>query len=204
VGEDGPTHEPIEHLASLRCIPNMTVIRPGDPTETAAAWAAALKNTTGPTVLALTRQNLPVLDRAVYPAANNLEKGAYVLWQSGPGKPELILIGTGSEVQLALDAGKKLAAEGLVVRVVSMPSWELFEKQPESYRKEVLPCDVRARVAVEAGHSMGWARYVKCRGRVVSIDTYGASAPGKVLAEKYGFTVENVVKVAREALAGHD
>ncbi len=201
VGEDGPTHEPVEHLASLRCIPNLTVIRPADPTETSAAWVAALKNATGPTVLALSRQNLAVLDRAVYPAASNVEKGAYVLWESGAGEPALILLGTGSEVQLALDAGRKLAEEGVAVRVVSMPSWELFEKQPTAYREAVLPSAVRARVAVEAGHSMGWDRYVRCRGRTVCLNTFGASAPGKVLAEKFGFTVESVVQSAREVLA---
>lgn len=200
VGEDGPTHEPVEHIASFRCMPNVSVIRPGDATETAAAWIAAMKNRTGPTLLLLTRHNLPVLDRSVYPAASNLEKGAYVLWQSAAGVPELILIASGSEVSLALDAAKELAGEGRNVRVVSMPSWDLFEKQGGDYRNQVLPPDCKKRVAIEAGASMGWQKYVGCKGRVVALDRFGASAPFKALAEHFGFTVANVVKVAREIL----
>jgi transketolase len=200
VGEDGPTHEPIEQLASFRCMPNVSVIRPSDPTETASAWIAALKNKSGPTLLLLTRQNLPVIDRAVYPAASNLEKGAYILWQSAAGTPDLIIIGSGSEVSLALDAGKEVAKGGKIVRVVSMPSWDLFEKQSDAYRAEVLPADCKKRLAVEAGCSMGWSKYVGCKGKVLSIDHFGASAPAAVLAEKFGFTTANVVKVAKDVL----
>ncbi len=200
VGEDGPTHEPIEQIASWRCMPNVSVIRPADPTEAAAAWLAALKNTTGPTLLLMTRQNLPVLDRSVYPAAANLEKGAYTLWQSGQGTPDLILIGTGSEVSLALDAAKELAKEGRNVRVVSMPSWDLFDKQSAEYRAQVLPHDCQKRVAIEAGSSFGWSKYVGCQGRKLTVDRFGASAPAKTIAEKFGYTTANVVKLAKEMM----
>jgi len=199
VGEDGPTHEPVEQLASLRCMPNVVTLRPADATETAAAWVAALTHKTGPTVLLLTRQNLPVLDRKQYPPAALLEKGAYILWESAPGVPDLILIGTGSEVHLALDAAKVLSG-GKKIRVVSMPSWELFEKQPQAYRDTVLPPACAARLAVEAGSSMGWERYVGSRGRTVTLNHFGASAPSAILAEKFGFTVDNVVAVARDIL----
>ncbi|MEI6808531.1 MAG: transketolase [bacterium] len=201
VGEDGPTHEPVEQLASLRCIPNVLTLRPADATETAAAWIAALQHKTGPTVLLLTRQNLPVFDRKQYPPASMLEKGAYVLWESAAGLPDLVLIGTGSEVSLAMDAAKLLAA-GKKVRVVSMPSWELFEKQPQSYKDSVLPPACSARLAVEAGSPMGWERYVGPKGRVIAMNRFGASAPCNILAEKFGFTVNNVVAIAREMLAG--
>jgi transketolase len=200
VGEDGPTHEPIEQIASWRCMPNVSVIRPADPTEAAAAWLAALKNTSGPTLLLMTRQNLPVLDRSVYPAASNLEKGAYTLWQSGQGLPELILIGTGSEVSLALEAARELAKEGRNVRVVSMPSWDLFEKQSADYRAQVIPHDCKKRLALEAGSAFGWSKYIGCKGRTLCIDHFGASAPAKTLAEKFGFTTANVVKLAKEVL----
>jgi len=197
VGEDGPTHEPVEHMASLRCMPNMTIIRPADPTETGAAWVAALKNKTGPTALLLTRQNLPVLDRSKYPPAENLEKGAYTLLQTGQGAPDMLLIASGSEVGLAVEAAAQLSKEHNV-RVVSMPSWELFEKQPESYRTEVLPRSCRRRLAIEAGCSFGWQKYIGDAGRTVCLDRFGASAPYKVLADKFGFTVQNVVATARE------
>lgn len=199
LGEDGPTHQAVEHLAALRAIPHMTVIRPGDANETSHAWLAALKNRKGPTLLVLSRQNMPVLDRKDLAPASKVEQGAYVLWESA-AKPQLILIGTGSELHLALDAGRKLAAEGVAVRVVSMPSWELFERQPLSVRDAVLPPCCTCRVAVEAGSSMGWSRYVGSAGRTVTLDHYGASAPYQVLAEKFGFTVADVMKVAREAL----
>ncbi|MCX7825146.1 MAG: transketolase [Verrucomicrobiae bacterium] len=199
VGEDGPTHEPVEHLASLRAIPNLSVIRPADATETAVAWAVALENSHNPTALCLTRQNLPVLDRAKLAPADGVRKGAYVLWESS-GDPELILIGTGSEVHIALEAGQQLAQQGRRVRVVSMPSWDLFEKQSPEYRVSVLPCKVWARLAVEAGVSLGWKRWVGGRGRVVGLDRFGASAPYKVLAEKFGFTAANVVQAANELL----
>jgi transketolase len=200
VGEDGPTHEPVEHLATLRCLPHMTVIRPADPTETGAAWVAALKNKSGPTALLLTRQNLPVIDRTKYPPASNLEKGAYVLWQSGPGCPDLLLIASGSEVSLALGAAQELAREWNV-RVVSMPSWELFEKQPETYRQEVLPPACAVRAAVEAGVSMGWERYIGERGVMIALNRFGYSAPYKILAEKLGFTVANVVSTVRAMMS---
>jgi transketolase len=196
VGEDGPTHEPVEQLASLRCIPGMTVIRPADPTETAAAWAAAIRNQGGPTALLLTRQNLNVIDRTRYPAAANVAKGAYVLCQTGEGVPDLILIASGSEVQLALEAAEMLRDTG-VIRVVSMPSWELFERQPADYRAAVLPAACRRRLAIEAGASMGWERYVGDAGAVLGLDRFGASAPYQVLAEKFGFTAANVVARVR-------
>ena len=200
VGEDGPTHEPVEQTMSLRLIPGMTVIRPADPTETSAAWLTALRHKDGPVALLLTRQNLPVIDRKVFPPANSLEKGAYTLWDSAPGEPELILIGTGSEVSLALDSARKLAAQ-CRVRVVSMPSWELFEKQDEAYRNSVLPPTCRKRLAIEAGSTLGWQKYTGCKGRIVGLDQYGGSAPYQVLAEQYGFTPEHVVRVAQEMLA---
>jgi transketolase len=196
VGEDGPTHEPVEQLASLRCMPGITILRPAEATETAAAWAVALRNRRGPTALLLTRQNMAVIDRRHHPAASNVAKGAYTLWESAPGAPELILIASGSEVELAMKAGKVLA-EGRRVRVVSMPSWELFEAQPATYRHEVLPPACTKRVAIEAGVSMGWERYIGPHGRTVCLDRFGASAPYKILGEKFGFTVDNVVEVAR-------
>ncbi len=199
VGEDGPTHQPIEHLASLRCIPNVTVIRPADPTESAAAWIAALKHRSGPTVLALTRQNLPVIDRTVYPAAKNLEQGAYTLWQSGEGTPDVIVIASGSEVEIALTAARQLGG-GVNVRVVSMPSMELFEAQDAAYREHVLPAACTRRLAVEAGVSMCWHKYVGTDGRVVALDRFGASAPYAKLAEVFGYTADNVLAELKETL----
>ncbi len=202
VGEDGPTHEPIEQAAALRVIPHMTVIRPADPTETAAAWVAALKNTQGPTAILLTRQNLPVLDRAQFPPASRLEQGAYTLWQSAKGRPKLILIASGSEVSLALDAARELAKDPqLIIRVVSMPSWELFERQPEKVKKAVLPPYCKLRLSIEAGATLGWEKYVGPRGRAFGLDHFGASAPYKALAKEYGFTAENIAAIAREMLA---
>lgn len=201
VGEDGPTHEPIEHLASLRAIPNMVVVRPADANETAHAWRVALSRTHGPTLMALTRQNLPTLDRTVYADAANLEKGAYVLADIGPVAPQLILMASGSEVGLIVEAGKKLAENGVGVRLVSVPSWELFKVQDAAYRESVLPATLKARLAVEAGASQGWDRFVGDGGDILAIDHYGASAPGPILFEKFGFTVENVLAKARELLA---
>ncbi|TAN35644.1 MAG: transketolase [Verrucomicrobia bacterium] len=201
VGEDGPTHEPIEHIAALRCMPNVSILRPGDPTETAAAWQLALERTDGPTALLLTRQALPVLDRSKFPAASSIRNGAYTLWQSGQGTPDLILIGSGSEVAITLAAGEQLAAEGANVRVVNMASWDLFEQQTKKYRNDVLPPGCKRRVAVEAGCAMGWEKYVGNTGKVVGIDHFGASAPGKVLAEKFGFTTANIVETAKKLLA---
>ena len=199
VGEDGPTHEPVEQLASLRCMPNVSLIRPADPTETSAAWIAALKNKTGPTALMLTRQNLAVLDRDVYPPASNVEKGAYVLWQSTDQDPDLTLIGSGSEVELALEAAKQIASR-VNVRVVSMPSWDLFEAQDDAYKASVIPATGQ-KLALEAGASMGWEKYVGDNGRILALDRFGSSAPYKVLAMEFGFTVDNVLKIIDEMLA---
>ena len=201
VGEDGPTHQPVEQVASLRLIPGMTVIRPADATETAQAWLTALRRRNGPTCLILTRQNLPVIDRTTCAPASGLQRGAYVLWEQG-GAPRLILLASGSEVSLALSAGRQLAQEGIAVRVVSMPSWELFAEQPDEVREKVLPASCPARVAVEAGVSFGWERFVGPRGRIISVDRFGASGPQQVLAEKFGLTVANVVSGAREVLKG--
>ncbi len=200
VGEDGPTHQPIETINSLRMIPNMTVIRPSEATEVAAAWVAALENKSGPTVLCLTRQNLPTIDRSVYPSANNLKKGAYTLWQSGEGTPELLMLATGSEVEMTLAAAQKLGEEGKNVRVVSMPSWELFEKQDEAYKESILPDACNKRISVEAGTSFGWDRYVGRCGVKVSKDDFGASGPFKVLQEKFGFTADNIYEQSKKLL----
>ncbi len=199
VGEDGPTHEPVEQLAALRCMPNVTVIRPADPTETAAAWLAALKNKKGPTALLFTRQNMKVIDRTKHPSAANVEKGAYTLWQSGEGTPDLMILATGSEVEIALDAAQQL--EGKNVRVVSMPSWELFEKQNKTYRDRIIDPDCKRRLVVEAGCSFGWERYAGRCCSMITLDTFGASGPFKDLAKQFGFTVENVLAKARELLA---
>jgi transketolase len=204
LGQDGPTHQPIEQLMNLRLIPNMTVIRPSDATETVEAWRAAMLNTHGPTVLVFTRQNLPVIDRTKYAPAEGLHRGAYVIWQLSNQEPDIIFIATGSEVQLALQAGRTLASEGHHVRVVSMPSWELFDRQPKEYRDSVLPPTVRARVSVEAGVKIGWEHYVGSEGRIIGLDHFGASAPGEILFEKFGFTPEHVVATAKELLMKRD
>jgi len=193
LGEDGPTHQPVEHLAALRAIPGLTVIRPADATETAAAWRVALQSADGPVALVLSRQNLPVIDRAKFPPADLLARGAYVL-SDAAGAPEVVLIATGSEVQLALKAQGMLAEMGIAGRVVSMPSWTLFEKMPADYRDSVLPPAVRARVAIEAGAAMGWERWVGTSGAVVAQTGFGASAPGGTVMEKFGFTAERVVE----------
>ena len=200
VGEDGPTHQPVEQIASLRAIPHVTVIRPADANETAVAWKVAVETRERPVLLALTRQELPVLDRTKFASADGLRKGAYVLSDAKEGKPELVLIATGSEVGLIVEAAEKLQAEGIAVRCVSMPSWDLFEAQPQSYRDEVLPPDVTAKLAVEMGVSMGWDRYVGPHGAVLGVDRYGASAPAKVLLPEYGFTVDNVIAHAKALL----
>ena len=192
LGEDGPTHQPIEQLAALRSIPNLTVIRPADANEATEAWRAALLKTTGPTVLVLTRQTVPLIDREKFAAAEGLRKGGYVLADPIEGKPEVILIATGSEVQLALGAYGDLANRGVHARVVNMPSWEKFEAQPLEYRNQVLPPDVTVRLAVEAASPLGWHKYTGPDGDVLGINTFGASAPHATLFEKYGFTVENV------------
>jgi transketolase len=194
LGEDGPTHQPVEHLAALRAIPNLTVIRPADANEVAAAWKVAIENRHGPTVLALTRQNVPTFEPSGLPT---VEKGAYVLKDFGEN-PQLILMASGSEVGLIHSAAEKLAAEGLAVRVVSFPSWELFEKQDAAYRESVLPKEIQARLAVEAGVGQGWERYASS---VICMHSYGASAPAKILFEKFGFTVENVIANAKAILS---
>jgi transketolase len=194
VGEDGPTHQPIETLMSLRLIPNLNVIRPADANETVEAWKQALLNNEGPTALILTRQNLPIIDRSRFASAENLAKGAYVLYQSEAGEPDLIIIATGSEVSLAIACLPELEAKGINVRIVSMPSWMLFEKQDKTYRDEVLPASVINRFSIEAGRTMAWERWVGQYGASLGIDNYGHSAPGNVVFEKLGFTVENVVK----------
>ncbi len=199
VGEDGPTHEPLEQIASLRLLPHITVMRPADPTETAAAWMAALKNLNGPTAILLTRQNMPVIDRAQFPPAQRLEQGAYVLWQSAKGRPNMILIASGSEVQLALDAAQELAQDpSLIIRVVSMPSWELFEQQPAKLKNAVLPPYCKRRLSIEAGSVMGWQKYTGAKGRAFGLEHFGASAPYKVLAKEFGFTVANIVQIVKQ------
>ena len=201
VGEDGPTHQPIEQVMGLRSVPNLTTIRPADATETAMAWVAAIKNTHGPTALVLTRQSVPVLDRAVYASAEGVLRGGYSLWQTSDS-PELLIMATGSEIHLALEAAGILAARGINLRVVSMPSWELFEAQPRDYREAVLPSTVRARISVEAGITLGWERYVGLDGKAIGIDRFGASAPGPELYRRLGLTSDRIVQEALQVLEG--
>jgi transketolase len=200
VGEDGPTHQPVEHLAALRAMPNLVVIRPADAAETIVAWRVALARRRGPTALVLTRQKVPVLDRAIYAAAEGAARGAYVLADAPGSPPELILIATGSEVALVVAAQAALVKEGVRARVVSMPSWELFETQPREYRDTVLPPGLRRRLAVEAGASFGWERWVGDEGETLTLDRFGASAPGEVTMRELGFTVEAVLARARALL----
>jgi transketolase len=195
VGEDGPTHQPVEQLASLRSIPGFVVFRPCDSKETAAGWYAAMSRKESPTALVLTRQNLPQLDMT---GADAL-KGAYTILDSGK-QPEIIMMASGSEVQLVYEAGKQLMDRGVAVRVVSMPSWELFEEQDDSYKESVLPSSVTKRLAVEAASSFGWHKYVGLKGDIISIDHFGESAPANLLFDKYGFTVENVLDKALKLL----
>jgi transketolase len=183
-------------LAALRAIPRLIVIRPGDANETAVAWQVAIENRACPVALVLTRQNVPTVDRGLFPPADGLLKGAYILADAPGGNPDLILIGTGSEVSLVLAAKEKLADQDIRARVVSMPSWELFEQQPQAYRDAVLPSSVRARLAVEAALPQGWHRYVGDGGEVIGVEGFGASAPGNVVMEKFGFTVGHVVERA--------
>lgn len=204
VGEDGPTHQPVEQLATLRALPNMVVIRPADANEVREAWKMAIENRRGPTALALTRQPLPTLDRAKLAPAEDLKRGAYVLADLGPaGEPRIVLMASGSEVSLILRAGQRLAEQGVAVRLVSFPSWELFAAQERAYRNSVLPPGVALRLAVEAGVSQGWHRWVGSGGRVLGLDRYGASAPVGVVFENLGFSVDRVVQVAGELLEGH-
>ena len=201
VGEDGPTHEPIEQLASLRAMPNMLVLRPGDANEVTEAWKIVMHQKFRPATLVLTRQPMPTFDRTKFAPASGVAKGAYVLSDAPGGKPDLILIGTGSEVSLCVEAAEKLRAEGVKARVVSMPSFELFEEQDAAYHDSVLPPSVRARVTVEEGAKLGWHRYAGDRGVILGMHTFGMSAPIKVVAEHFGFTVEHVVSSAKQAIA---
>lgn len=203
LGEDGPTHQPVEQLAALRAIPGLTVIRPADANETAAAWKVALENLDGPTAVVVTRQDLPILDRSIFPPASSLSRGAYVLHEVGPERdlPDVILIGSGSEVSLAMSAAETLAADGVRVRVVSMPSWELFEAQPLDYRDSVLPPEAGARVSIEAAATFGWERWVGPGGTSVGVNRFGASAPGPTVMTELGMTAEHVVEAARGLLA---
>jgi transketolase len=198
VGEDGPTHQPVEQLASLRAIPGLIVLRPADANEVVEAWRVIVELRHEPVALILTRQNLPTLDRTRYAPASGLARGAYVLADAGKGPPDVILMATGSEVSLCIDAYEKLVAEGIAARVVSMPSWELFENQEQSYRDSVIPPDVIARVAVEKGSTLGWTRYTGLRGHIVGMHTFGASAPLKELQRRFGFVPENIVAIARD------
>jgi transketolase len=200
LGEDGPTHQPVEQLASLRAMPNMMVLRPSDATETVEAWRVALQHRNGPVALVLTRQKLPVLDRTALASASGLAQGAYVLADTDESTPEVILIATGSEVSLALEAHARLVAGGIRSRVVSMPSWELFERQPQSYRETILPPGVRARISIEAAAPFGWERYVGLEGAIVGVADFGASAPGPVVLREFGFTPEHVVETAKRVL----
>ncbi|WP_433089927.1 transketolase [Dactylosporangium sp. CA-052675] len=201
LGEDGPTHQPIEHLSALRAIPNLAVVRPGDANETAQAWKAALERKDQPVALALTRQNLPTLDRTVYAPAENVAKGGYILKDASNSQPKVIIVATGSEVQLAVQAQERLEADGTPTRVVSMPCQEWFEEQDAAYRQQVIPTGVKARVTVEAGIAMSWRGILGDCGVPVSIEHYGASAPYTVLFEQFGFTVDRVVAAAHASLA---
>jgi transketolase len=198
VGEDGPTHQPVEQLISLRAIPGLITIRPGDANEVAEAWRAILKFRHEPVCLILSRQNMPTLDRMRYAPASGLTKGAYVLGDTRDGAPQVILIGTGSEVSLCVDAYERLTQEGIKARVVSMPSWELFEHQPQDYKDSVLPPSVKARVSVEQASTFGWDRYA---GRRIGMHTFGASAPLKELQKRFGFTPDAVIAAAKEEIA---
>ncbi|MEP6735825.1 MAG: transketolase [Chryseolinea sp.] len=203
VGEDGPTHQPVEHLASLRAIPNLIVVRPGDANETAMAWQLAIELPDQPIALILSRQNLPTLDRKRFAPAEDLRLGAYILEDAPAGTPQLILIATGSELSLIISAKEILEKENIAVRLVSMPSWELFELQPQAYKEKVFPQSVGLRISVEAGIAQGWHRYVGSDGEIISMDSFGASAPGPVMMREYGFTVERLCEKARTLLGNH-
>jgi transketolase len=202
LGEDGPTHQPIEHLAALRAIPHLFVIRPADPAETSEAWRMAILRRHAPTALALTRQKVAIIDRQKFAPASGLRQGGYVLADADGGEPQLIMISTGSEVSLALEAREKLQSEGVPTRVVSLPCFELFEEQSKEYREAVLPSAVTARLSIEAGVSQGWERYVGTAGATISLERFGASAPGDVALRELGFNLENVTKQARALLSG--
>jgi transketolase len=204
VGEDGPTHQPVEHLASLRAVPGLITLRPADANEAVEAWRVIVRFRHEPVALILTRQTVPTLDRAKYAAAEGLQRGAYVLADPDDGKPAVLLLATGSEVALCIEAYERLKAEGIPTRVVSMPSWEMFEhhcRHHPEYREQVLPDSVTARVSVEKASTLGWARYVGRLGHSIGMETFGASAPLKELQKKFGFTAENVVAAARQQIA---
>jgi transketolase len=201
VGEDGPTHQPVEQLASLRAIPGLITLRPGDANEIVEAWRMIMQFSHDPVVLVLSRQALPTIDRTKYAPASGVAKGAYVLADADDGKPDVLLLATGSELNLCLQAYEQLKAEGMKARVVSMPSFELFERQSPEYRESVLPAAVTARVSVEQAATLGWARYVGLTGKSIGMETFGASAPLLDLQQKFGFTLENVVAVAKAQLA---
>jgi transketolase len=200
LGEDGPTHQPVEHLWALRAIPGLDIVRPADANETAVAWRTILENPTRPAGLALTRQKVPTFDRSRFASAEGTAKGAYVLIDASNGQPDVILIATGSEVQIAVEAREVLEREGTPTRVVSMPSVEWFEEQDEAYKQQVLPPAVRARVSVEAGVALGWRTYVGDAGESVSLEHFGASADYKTLFQQFGFTADRVVAAARASL----
>ena len=203
LGEDGPTHQPIEQLASLRAMPDLMLLRPGDANEAVEAWKIAVAHTDGPVGLVFTRQKLPIFDRSMLAPAAGTAKGAYVLADCAAGPPNLILIATGSEVSIALEAHNQLTREGVASRVVSMPCWDLFQAQPQSYKDAVLPPGVKARVSVEAGSPLGWERYVGLDGAIIGLNRFGASAPGEIVMRELGFTPEHIVKVAKSILAGN-
>jgi len=200
VGEDGPTHQPVEQLAAFRAMPNMLVFRPGDANEVIETYRAALQHTHGPSTLVFSRQAVPTLDRSKYAAASGVARGGYVLADVDPGKPEVILMASGTELQWAVGAYEKLKAEGIRARVVSMPCWELFEAQDEAYRESVLPSSVTARVSIEMASTLGWDRYVGPRGKMIGMHSFGASAPLKDLLKKFGFDAEAVVSAAKQLL----
>jgi transketolase len=200
VGEDGPTHQPVEQIMGLRDVPGLTVIRPADNAEVAETWNFAMQNNNGPTAIVLTRQKVPQIDRKACASTACVEKGAYVLWESHD-HADVIIIGTGSELHLALKAGQKLANEGTGVRVVSMPSWEIFDQQPKKYRDQILSPKIRSRVVIEAGLSQGWEKYVGLDGAVVGMTSFGASAPGPVLYEKFEITTANLIARVKELIS---
>jgi transketolase len=200
LGEDGPTHQPVEHLVSLRAIPGLIVLRPADANEVVEAWKVIMQLRHQPAALILSRQALPTLDRTHYATASGLARGAYVLADADDGRPEVVLLASGSEVSLCIDAYEHLKREGIKARVVSMPSWELFEQQDQDYRDRVIPPQVTARVSVEEASTLGWARYVGPAGASIGMQTFGASAPLKALQQKFGFTPEHIVAVATELL----
>jgi transketolase len=202
VGEDGPTHQPVEHLAALRAIPGLFVIRPGDANEVSEAWRLAILRRDGPTALLLTRQDLPVLDRDVFASAQGLRRGAYVLADVGEGEPRIILMASGSEVSLIVEAGVRLAADAICVRLVSFPCWELFARQDPDYRDTVLPAHIPLRLAVEAGVTLGWERWTGDHGKIIGVDRFGASAPYKTIYNKFGLTAGQIVETTQKMLAG--